>query len=231
MLGVIAGTNLRDSMILSELKERLVETPYGKRVCYVGDDMVLLLRHEPAHAVPPHRINHKANITTLVNMGADEVVSINSCGSLRGEVMVKSFVVPHDFVALCEYTTFFDDDVYHVTPEINEGLRKRLTQAAKMCGERVYEQGVYVHVRGPRLETVSEVNILRTFGDVVGMTLAPEVMLCCELGLPTASLCSVDNYANGVVGKITMEEIFESAAASMQSVEHIIERLVATSVG
>ena len=79
MLGVIAGTNLRDSMILSELKECLVETPYGKRVCYVGDDMVLLLRHEPAHAVPPHRINHKANITTLVNTGADEVVSINSC--------------------------------------------------------------------------------------------------------------------------------------------------------
>lgn len=227
MLGVIAGTNLRDSTMLSELKETHVNTAYGEGVCYVGDEVVLLLRHGRGHVVPPHRINYRANIATLAHMGVDGVVSINSCGSMREDVMPKSFVVPHDFVALWSYTTFFEDEVYHATPELDEKLRGRIVEAVRGCGERVHERGVYVHVRGPRLETVSEVKVLRTFGDVVGMTLAPEVMLCCELGIPVASLCSVDNYANGIMGRATMEEVFESAAASREKIEHILRTLLA----
>jgi len=227
MLGVIAGTNLRGSRLLSGLNECLVESPYGRAVCHVGDDVVLLLRHGPSHRVPPHRINHRANIAALVNLDVDEVVSVNSCGSLKEAVKRGWFMVPHDFVCLWDSITFFEDEVYHTTPEMDENLRRRLVEAVRACGEAVYEQGVYVQVRGPRLETKAEVHILSTFGDVVGMTLASEATLCCELGIPFASLCSVDNYANGVVGKTTMQDVFDAAAASRERVERVLDVLMA----
>jgi len=228
MLGVIAGTSLRGSELLSGLDERLVESQYGRAVCYVGNAVVLLLRHGPSHDVPPHRINHKANIAALQRLDVDGVVSINSCGSLKESVKRGWFMVPHDFVWLWDSITFFDDKVYHATPEMDENLRKRLVEAVKACGEAVYERGVYVQVRGPRLETEAEVRFLSTFGDVVGMTLAPEATLCCELGIPFASLCSVDNYANGVVGKTTMQDVFDAAAASMKRVEQVLNVLTAS---
>ena len=37
------------------------------------------------------------------------------------------------------------------------------------------------------------------FGDVVGMTMAHEATLCQERALAYASICSVDNYAHGLM--------------------------------
>ena len=58
--------------------------------------------------------------------------------------------------------------------------------------------GVYVQTRGPRIETVAEVAALAKIADIVGMTVASEATLACELGMDFAALCTIDNYANGL---------------------------------
>jgi 5'-methylthioadenosine phosphorylase len=70
--------------------------------------------------------------------------------------------------------------------------------------------GVYVQTKGPRFETVAEILALSGIADLVGMTIASEATLSCELGMDFAALCTVDNYANGLAdGVLTFAEILE----------------------
>jgi len=70
--------------------------------------------------------------------------------------------------------------------------------------------GTYVQTRGPRFETVAEIAALSQFADLVGMTLASEATLACELSIPFAAICTVDNYANGLAdGVLTYDEVLK----------------------
>jgi|Deesub1362A_J573_1020465.scaffolds.fasta_scaffold00082_59 5'-methylthioadenosine phosphorylase len=224
MLGVIGGTLLLGSDIIHELEEKVVSTKYGDVKCYVGD-FVVLMRHGTNQEIPPHRVNHKANIWALKMMGVEKVVSINSTGSLKEEIKPNSILIPHDFVCFWDVPTFYEDRVHHALPEIDEEMRKRLIESANGIGN-VYENGVYVQTKGPRLETKAEVRVLSTFGDVVGMTFASEATLCSEVGIPIASICSVDNYAHGIKGRITMDEIFKSAKTNQQKILSVLNKYI-----
>ena len=72
--------------------------------------------------------------------------------------------------------------------------------------------GVYVQTRGPRIETRAEVAVLSRIADIVGMTLASEATLACELGIEFAAICTVDNYANGLGTEVlSYEHILETS--------------------
>ena len=67
-------------------------------------------------------------------------------------------------------------------------------------------------------------------GDVVGMTMASEATLASELGIPYASLCTVDNFCNGIVDEpLTFEAIRETqrknAALTRTVVANALERV------
>ena len=66
--------------------------------------------------------------------------------------------------------------------------------------------GVYVQTRGPRIETVAEVKSLAWIADIVGMTVASEATLACELGIQFAALCTIENYANGLGDEVLTYE-------------------------
>ena len=140
--------------------------------------------------------------------GADRILATSSVGSLKVPIRPGTFVVPHDFVAFWNIPTYFDEEVKHVTPSIDEGLRKVLLAAARPVKARAAPKGVYVQATGPRLETKAEIAFFKTLGDVVGMTVASEATLASELGIRYAALCSVDNYAHGLTAKpVTFREI------------------------
>ena len=73
------------------------------------------------------------------------------------------------------------------------------------------DKGTYVCTQGPRLETPAEIKKYKSYGgDLVGMTLVPEVFLAKELELCYASICYVTNYAEGIVDRpFKAGELFE----------------------
>lgn len=213
-VGVIGGSALRDASLLREDEAHPVDTPYGApsdvpRIGrHGGHTVVFIPRHGAEHRTPPHRVNHRANVWALKEMGATCVLGASSTGSLKKPIPPGSFVVPHDFIAFWNIPTFFDDRVVHATPSLDEPLRKCLLEAAKAEGANVRSRGVYVETTGPRLETRAEIAHFRGLGDVLGMTMASEATLACEIGLPYASLCSVDNYCHGIVDRpLTFDQI------------------------
>jgi 5'-methylthioadenosine phosphorylase len=65
--------------------------------------------------------------------------------------------------------------------------------------------------------------MLKRFGDVVGMTMASEVTLCLEYGIPYASICSIDNYCHGIAKvALTMDEIQENVRKNLQYIQTMI---------
>jgi 5'-methylthioadenosine phosphorylase len=214
MIGVIGGSGLTSPTLLSEPRDTFTMTPYGAPSGPVvlarhgGVRVAFVARHGPAHRVPPHRVNHRANLWALKEAGADRILATSSVGSLKVPIRPGTFVVPHDYVAFWNIPTFFDEEVRHVTPSMDEGLRKVLLAAARTAKARAAAKGVYVQATGPRLETKAEIAFFKTLGDVVGMTVASEATLAAELGIPYAALCSVDNYCQGLTPKpLTFQEI------------------------
>ncbi len=164
----------------------------------------MLQRHAGAGGayVLPHRIDHAANLRSLAEAGCDRVLAISSVGSLDAELGVGSVVCPDDFIALTATVTTFEDPRGHMLAGFDAGWRARVLGAWEESGAGpLRDGGVYWQTDGPRFETPAEIRLLAAHADLVGMTIASECVVACELGLAYAAVCVVDNLANGVAAR------------------------------
>lgn len=216
--------------LLEDPTAKPLDTPYGKPSddpivgCRHDTPVVFLSRHGLGHRIPPHRLNHRANLWALKELGATAILATASTGSLKKVIHPGSFVVPHDFVAFWTIPTFHDDEVVHATPVLDPGLRDALVSAGKDTKASIRGRGVYVQTSGPRLETPAEIRHFAALGDIVGMTMASEATLASELGLPYAAVCSVDNYCNGIVERpLTFDQIRATQSKNQDALRRLVE--------
>jgi 5'-methylthioadenosine phosphorylase len=203
MLGIVGGTSLLFSQ-LPELAKKQIDTPFGNAELLCGENLVLLMRHQGG--IPPHRINYRAGMASLAIAGADRIIAFASSGSLNKEISPGSLVIPTDFVTMTDIPSIHDHAIEHVMPALSDDLSRQLH---RLVPEARYG-GTYIQTRGPRFETVAEIKAFSRVADLVGMTLASEATLACELAIPFAAICTVDNYANGLAdGVLTYEEILK----------------------
>ena len=206
----------------------IVETPYGKaQLSFTrlkGRRIVFVSRHGEGH-LPPHKVNYRALIWALRSSGVSRIISTNSVGGMS-HYPPGSFFIPNDFV---EFTrsrpnTFFDDRAVHVDMSVPycPDLRLYLRESLKSMGLDFYE-GVYVCTQGPHLESPAQIRMMRQFGDVVGMTGYPEMVLARELGVCYASLCIVTNEACGLKsGCLSISEIDERMKECTETVREVL---------
>ncbi|MBC8501260.1 MAG: MTAP family purine nucleoside phosphorylase [DPANN group archaeon] len=187
--------------------------------------VVFLQRH--GKNIPPHKVDHKANLLSLKNKGVDTVIGICSVGSLKLGISPGSIVIPNDYINLKNIQTYHDLKAAHITPALNEELRQKIITAAKKISMTVVESGIYIQTIGPRLETKAEINMIKNYADIVGMTMANEATLAKELGIKYAAICSVDNYANGITKKrLTIEEIKKAQDKNKEKILRLLEAVL-----
>jgi len=223
----ISGTSIVNSTLFSGWEDKTVSTLHGRVAYKCRGDFVLLNRHGPGVPLPPHAINHRANIQALAALGYEDVVSLNSVGSLKKELPPGTFVSCSDYVCLQQGpATYHDTELKGGAPGIANTLIPRL--AAELAPEfRIQPGKVYVQMRGPRFETKAEIRIVQHWGDVVGMTAAHEADLCVETGLRYNSLALVDNYANGIEGtEIDFATFKELVRDNQMRVNRLFERML-----
>jgi len=227
-LGIIGGTSLFGTKLLEGAEEKEVETIYGSVYLLVTDAYVFSPRHGKATNIPPHRIKYKAIISAFKELGVERIVGATSVGSLKRDITPRSLVVPHDYISLCNIPTIYDDELTHITPGLDEGLRTAILNAAKELNIKLVEKGVYFQTSGPRLETRAEINFMKNYADIVGMNMASEATLAKELGLRYANISTVDNYAHGIIAdeELDYKQIVADASKSKVDLEKVLVKLI-----
>ena len=236
-IAIIGGTGLTELEVPRITHTHNVETALGKPSSPVqegiwsGRRVLFLARHGHPHAVPPHKVNYRANLLALKELGATHIIAVNAVGGIHKEMVSGRIAVPHQVV---DYTwgresTYFDGvyrplDHIDLTHPYDEGLRQHMLNAARQMDIPVSNFGVYAATQGPRLETIAEIVRLERDGcDLVGMTGMPEAALARELKIPYASVCLVVNPAAGKSAhEITMQEIKAVISSGMGQVRDLI---------
>ncbi|MDO8862409.1 S-methyl-5'-thioinosine phosphorylase [Haliea sp. E1-2-M8] len=211
-IGIIGGTGLEQLQGLDLIREHSADTAFGAPSRPVqegrlgGQTLFFLHRHGSPRAIPPHRINYRANISALHALGVRRLVAINAVGGISPDMQPGRLVIPDQLVDYTwgrEHT--FDDggsgSLLHIdfTEPYDRPLRLALVEAAEAAGIAHEPFGIHGVTQGPRLETAAEVRRLAGDGcDVVGMTGMPEAALARELGMAYACVCMVVNPAAGL---------------------------------
>ncbi len=218
VIGIIGGSGVYELTNKAEAcTEKTVKTDYGDVKVSILDicskKVAFIPRHASGHSIPPHKINYRANIDALKNIGVTKIVATNSVGSMNEEMPPGSFVIPDDFLDFSQnrVKTFYEDKVVHidVTEPYCQGLRDVLAKSGD-----VILGGTYVCTEGPRFETPAEIRMFKMLGgDLVGMTGLPEVTLAREREICYNSICIVSNFASGISqDELTIDEVFEIVA-------------------
>lgn len=238
-VAVIGGTGFGNALVAGT--SETVETEYGQASltrAALDDDLTLLFlaRHGVRHSVPPHKINHRANIAALRSLSVDAVFATTAVGSLRSEIAPGDFVILDDFLDFTkgEVVTFFNEpgQVMHTDfvapydPLLRDALLQTVDPRIAPC---VHSRGTYLCTSGPRYETPAEVRLFGQWGaSVVGMTGAPEAILCREAGLRYAGVALVTNYGTGLVTQTPLShaEVEKEMAASRDALAAWLLRAV-----
>ena len=215
MIGIIGGSGVYEltKKADSTVKE-MVKTDYGDVEVTILDicskKVAFIPRHASGHSIPPHKINYRANIDALKNVGVKKIVATNSVGSMNEEMPPGSFVIPDDFLDFSQnrVKTFYEDKVVHI--DVTEPYCPQLRDVLAESGD-VILGGTYVCTEGPRFETPAEIKMFKMLGgDIVGMTGVPEVTLAREREICYNSICIVSNFASGISeDELTIDEVFE----------------------
>ena len=228
MIGIIGGTSIRESDISNHGTARRVVTPYGSCKVFIGEAAVFLARHGPDSDLPPHRINHHANISALKQLGLEGIVGFGSTCSLRNDLTPGSLVVPNDTFAPFRVVTFYNDRIRITIPGLDAPWRERVLDALQKAGLKPVDGGVYIETLGLRFETIAEIRWLAGIGDLVGMTCAAEATLANELDIPYAMVNTIDNYAHGIgveplTGERHLQELKKNRATVIKAMKAIVE--------
>jgi 5'-methylthioadenosine phosphorylase len=229
-IAIIGGTGFEK--LLTYAKQIHLGTPYGIALLSIGKiedkSVVFLPRHGPNHSVPPHKINYRANICALHEIGVERILATNAVGAINRDFKPGDVVVPHDFVDFTKsrFTTFYDEaPVTHidVSQPYCQEIRKLLIEKAEKLGLRVWNKAVLVCTEGPRYETPAEIEMFRRLGcDIVGMTSIPEAVLARELEMCYATICYVSNMAAGVQERLTALEVSKVSRRILPKIAQIL---------
>jgi 5'-methylthioadenosine phosphorylase len=225
VIGVFGGSGFY--RFLDDVEEVAVDTPYGPpsarlRLGEIGGKPVAFMpRHGDDHSLPPHRINYRANIWAMRQVGVRRIVGPSACGSLKPELSPGTFVICDQFVdrTSAREDTFYDGpQTTHVAaaePYCRD-LSRVLLDSAREEGIEAVDGGTVVVIQGPRFSTRAESRWFAANGwDVVNMTQYPECWLARELGLCYANVSIVTDYDAGLEAMPEVEPVSVEAAVAV----------------
>ena len=205
-LAIIGGSGLYD---VEEFKDRemlSIDTAWGKpsdqilKTKYNNNEVYFLPRHGRGHFISPSKINFRANIDALKQLGVTDIVSVSAVGSLKEDHSPGKFVIVDQFIdrTFARNKTFFDDEIVaHVSMAhpTSKGLMNACEEAIKLENINYQRGGTYVVIEGPQFSTLAESNLYRSWNaDVIGMTNMPEAKLAREAEIRYASVSMVTDY-------------------------------------
>ncbi|MBV9241106.1 MAG: S-methyl-5'-thioadenosine phosphorylase [Acidobacteria bacterium] len=207
-IGIIGGSGLYQMPELQNVREQVVETPFGppSDALIIGEldgvTVAFLPRHGRGHRLTPSELPFRANIYAMKLLGVEYILSVSAVGSLQEQYAPTDFVIPDQFFdrtrARAHESTFFGEGIVgHITfaePVCSE-LGDILEESCKAAGVKTHRGGTYICMEGPAFSTKAESNVYRKWGmDVIGMTNLQEAKLAREAEIAYATVALVTDY-------------------------------------
>jgi 5'-methylthioadenosine phosphorylase len=237
-IGIIGGTGIYDQESFENLKEIKVYTPFGETSdvisvgLYKNIKVAFIPRHGRSHTIPPHKVNYRANIWAMKQLGIKRIITTSAVGSLRKDYRPGTFVIPDQFIDRTKkrLDTFYEGgQVCHISaadPFCNQ-LRCFFITKAQKLGLDIKKNGTYVCIEGPRFSTRAESRLFQTWkADVVGMTLYPECILAREAELCYVSISIVTDYDVWAENPVSTKEVIEKAKESNEKIKKLILKVI-----
>jgi 5'-methylthioinosine phosphorylase len=246
-LAVIGGTGLYRLAELQDVETVQPGTRFGApsgpvRVgMLAGHRVAFLARHGEGHSVPPHKVNYRANLAVLQDLGASRVLALNTVGGITERFGPRVLACPDQLIdytwgrisTICEGDIEGGAEVLHVDfgEPYTRSLREAVLAASARAGIELVDGGCYGATQGPRLETRAEIVRMRRDGcDLVGMTGMPEAGLAREMGLDYACLAIVANWAAGAGPDpdevITLQDVLDNVAVASAGLPALLEAIL-----
>ncbi len=210
---------------ISEVK---IDTPYGITSSSIfiasveGKRVAFLPRHGVDHIYPPHKINYRANLWTMKELGVKQLFGPCAAGSLQTQIKPGELVFCDQFIDRTNgrKDTFYDGPVTtHIScaepycPELRTIARK----SAEDLKIPFHKTGTVVVINGPRFSSKAESKWFSESGfDIINMSQYPEVVLARELEICYMNISLITDYDCGLE--------HEAAPTDVKSIIEVFER-------
>ncbi|ALG08529.1 S-methyl-5'-thioadenosine phosphorylase [Kibdelosporangium phytohabitans] len=236
-IGVIGGSGFYE--LFDNAETVPLTTPYGSPSGAVtigevhGRRVAFLPRHGSGHSVPAHRINYRANLWALRQLGVRQVLAPCAVGSLDPAIGPGSILVPDQVVDRTQgrVSTFYDHGAVHVSfadPYCPVGCAA-VDKAGAALGDPPRLGGTMVVIQGPRFSSRAESQWYAAAGwTVVNMTGMPEAVLARELAQCYTPIALVTDVDAGVDAgeSVTQTGVFETFARNIGRLRELVFRTI-----
>jgi len=173
-------------------------------------------------------------VRVLRDLGARTLIVSGAVGAMNPQYRQGDLMVIEDHINLMGDNPLIgpnDDALGPRYPDMcapyDPALMEKALKVALKKGIRCHS-GVYVAVAGPNLETRAEYRFLRAIGaDVVGMSVAPEVIVAVHAGLRVLGMAVVtDLCLPDALKPASIEDIIKTANAAEPKMSGIVETVI-----
>jgi purine-nucleoside phosphorylase len=249
-VGIILGSGLAKAV---PTLEKAVIIPYsdipgfprttvaghmGKLICGQLHGKSVAVMQGRFHYYEGHSMENIAlPLRMLEYLGLKTVFLTAAVGSVREEIKPGHFVAITDhinFMGRNPLRAFHEEEFGEMFPDLinayDAELRKQVVAICRKNKLSVHE-GVYTAVCGPSYETPAEIRAFRVWGgDVVGMSVVPEVIPARQMGIKVTALTWISNMCSGMRGaSLNHSEVLELGAKVSEGLRLVLNDFIKAS--
>jgi len=238
-IGIFGGSGFYE--LGGAVEEMKIDTPYGETSDSLflteieGKKVAFMPRHGRHHTIAPSKVNYRANVWAMKEIGCKRVISPCAAGSLQKHVKPGDIVFCDQFVnwtsGRCD--TFFDkDEVLHVSaaniycPEMREAAFK----SAENLGLSFHKKGCVVVINGPRFSTEAESTFFTKQGwEVINMTQYPEAYLVKEMDMCPLNISLITDYDAGLVAgcePVSHKDVLKVFNNNIENLKKLLKEII-----
>jgi len=208
-----------------EGKIHLVEY-YGKNILLFQGRIHFYEGYKISECILPVFIAHK--------LGCKKVILTNAAGGINPDFVPGDLMLANSINGM-----FIKKELSQLiglsSPEAknkllefeNNSVRELILQSSKFIGVDIKE-GIYIYTKGPSYETPAEIKFFKKTGaDAVGMSTVHEAIFALYLGMETAVISCITNYAAGISNqKLSHSDVTETAEKVKDKFSSLLEEVI-----
>ena len=173
-------------------------------------------------------------VRVMKSLGIELLVVSNAAGGLNPSFKAGDVMVIDDHINLLNRNPLVginDDRLGPRFPDMSSPYNRTLGDQALAIARRhdfVCHRGTYIAMLGPTYETRAEIRMLRPWGDAVGMSTVPEVIVAAHAGLKVLGLSTITNVCSPDVPHTTSgDDVVATANTAKDKLLAVVAGIVA----